>query len=413
MKSARPAKTRSPGSPYALLVFLVLAAVAAPLSSNKASPISATLTSAFGINRTQFGLLLSVFSVAGIFLALPGGWLVRRFGPWKCVLASLCALLLGSLLGTYSPSFALLLASRAVEGIGLALVCVAGPAIVGQTMPKKKLGMAMAIFAGYCGIGQVAAFNLAPLIAARASWRGVWWFSTAYTFAALVMWVAVMLRRGAFGPAPAEAAGRTEASGAPAVPPLQNRSLLLLAFSMCAYALSYVTIQSFLPTYLSAARGLPVNVASSLSSICCVVGIPASIAAGTISDRFRSRRLFGAVCGVLAAALFALLPFVPVSFFAAYSIILGSIPPILCVVVLADAPGVLTDPGQLGFAMGLLMLGQNVGYVAGPVLFAAISQAAGWPAAFFTMAPFVLLSGTVLLFTRPAERTPPVPAARG
>lgn len=64
-----------------LLAVLLLTAVAAPISMNKVSPIAPALMQTFGIGESQIGLLISSLPLTGIALALPGGMLVRRFGP--------------------------------------------------------------------------------------------------------------------------------------------------------------------------------------------------------------------------------------------------------------------------------------------------------------------------------------------
>lgn len=393
-------ETRRRNSPWAMLIILVFTAVAAPVSLNKISPIAPVLTDYFKIGETQLGMLISVFSFTGIILALPGGLLIRRFGPWKCVLAALLALLSGSLLGIYSGSFELLLISRVVEGIGMTLIAMAGPAIIGATVQPSRRGIAMGLFSAYMGIGQVLTYNLAPRIADLDGWQGVWWFSNGYIILFAVVWIILMIRVKAFTLKPGAASPVPEEGGRSGLSVLRNRSLWYLALSMCFYIISYVSIQMFLPSYLSEDRGIDMAAASSMVSVMCLAGTVCSLIAGAVSDRLGSRRILGGLSLIVSGGLFALIPFFPTSAYMVLIVILGFIPPILPVCAFAAASEVIDDPSQGGIAMGLINMGQNIGLAAGPIIFGAFTQGIGWNAAFFFSIPVSIAGGLAMLANR-------------
>ncbi len=407
-------ENKGKNTPWAMIIILVLAAVAAPLSLNKVSPIAPALMDYFKIGETQLGMLISVFSFTGIILALPGGLLIRRFGPWKCVLAALLALLAGSVMGTYSGSFQLLLVSRVVEGIGMTLVAMAGPAIIGASVNPARRGIAMGLFSAYMGIGQVITYNLAPRIVDLNGWRGVWWFSTGYIILFTVIWMILMTRTKTFAAKPGAASvqpGKAEASGADKAGSriqsggrsgsvFKNRSLWYLALAMCLYIISYVSIQMFLPSYLSEDRGIDMAKASSMVSVMCLAGTVCSLIAGEVSDRLGSRRILGGLSLIVSGGLFALLPFFPTASYMVLIVILGLVPPILPVCVFAAASEVIDNPSEGGIAMGLISMGQNMGLAAGPVVFGAITQSLGWNSAFFFAIPVSVIGGLAMLANR-------------
>lgn len=398
MKTTLLNKSRT--SPFFILAILVLTAVAAPLSQNKVSPIAPALMQQFGIGEVQLGMLISVFSFTGIILSLPGGLLIHKFGPWKCVLASMLALLAGSLLGTYSGSFEVLLVSRVIEGIGMGLVAIAGPSIVGATVDQKSRGLAMGFFSAYIGVGQVLTYNLAPQILKQSSWKGVWWFSNIYTIVFTLVWIFLMLRLKVFFGKNVTIEKKDNSNNNSIFFVFKNKSLWYLTISMCFYVLSYPTLQAFLPSYLSTQRGMEMSAASSLVSICCLVGTASSLLAGIVSDKLRSRRMLGGIALIVSGGLFALIPFVPTSLFILIIFIIGAIPPFLPVCVFAATSEVIDDSAQSGMAMGMVSLGQNIGFVIGPVIFGALTQQFSWHTAIFFTVPLSIFGGIIMLVNR-------------
>lgn len=385
-----------------ILVTLVLTAVAAPLSLNKVSPIAQELMDYFNIAESQLGMLISVFSLAGIILALPGGMLIRRFGAWKCVYIALFALLSGTIAGIYAGSFTILLASRIVEGIGMGFMAVAAPSIISETFSSGKRGLAMGLFSTYMGIGQVLTYNIAPRIVRSGGWQSVWRLAAIYTIIVLIIWFMLSLKRNAFS---------RERSLTPVIKMnagsftsvAKNKNLWYLAISLLLYNASYVSIQTFLPSYLFSNRGLTMAASASLTSICCLTGTVASVFSGILSDKLGSRRVLGGMSLIISAALFLLIPAIPTFLFLPFLIILGIIPPILPVCVFAAASEVIDNPSEAGISMGIINLGQNIGLFAGPVIFGVIIQELGWIMAFIFTVPAAAAGGLVMLASKKAR----------
>lgn len=386
-------------SPGVILLILVITSVAAPLSLNKVSPIAPNIKDYFNIGESQIGILISVFSITGIALALPGGLLIRKLGQWKSVLLALTALLAGSLVGIFSGSFTALLVSRIIEGIGMALIVIAGPSIVGSTVSTSRRGLAMGFFSAYFGIGQVLIFNLAPRIAKAGSWKNVWWFSSAYILFSIIVWIILMIKIKAFSKSH-DVLNAPEEKSIPLVNIFKNRSLWILTIANGAYIISFGTIQMFLPSYLSSNRGLDIAYASSLVSLNCLAGTVFSLFAGIISDKLGSRRVLGGMSLIVSGALFLLIPVTKLSLFLPLIIILGIIPPIFPVCAYAAATEVIDDPSESSMAIGLLSMGQNIGFTLGPALFGAVVQGISWNTALFLTMPVAVIGGLLTLFNK-------------
>lgn len=394
------ASKKSPSAALILLI-LVLTAVSAPLCLNKVSPIAPYLMEDFHLGEAKLGLLISVFSITGIFLALPSGLLIRRFGPYRCILAALLALLSGSFLGICSPSFGLLLISRILEGVGLALIAVSGPAIVNQIAPVDKKGLFMGIFSAYVGIGQVLTYNLAPYIAETGGWKRVWWFCIAYLLLAVVFWSVLMRRLN--NSRTEEMVENTATMSKDLSDNLRSKSLWGITASLFLYTITYAVIQMFLPTYLNEIRGMGLNKASSLVSICCLSGTVSSLFAGILSDKLHSRRLFGGLALIASAILYYLITLLPLGSYPVFIVILGMIPPILPVCVYAAAGEIIKTPSQSGTALGILTTGQNLGFTLGPVLFGFVVQQFSYHSAFYYTIPLTVLGGILLILNKKVQ----------
>ncbi len=68
-------------------------------------------------------------------------------------------------------------------------------------------------------------------------------------------------------------------------------------------------------------------------------------------------------------------------------LLIGGIP----TATFAAAPEVMKDPRLAGIAMAVLMLGQNIGMVIGPLLFGSLVSVIGWTATGFSLIPVLLL----------------------
>lgn len=391
-------KKTSPSAAVILFV-LVITAVSAPLCLNKVSPIAPYLMSGFHLGAAKLGLLISVFSITGIFLALPSGLLIQRFGPYRCILAALLALLSGSLLGVFSPSFLWLLISRILEGTGLALIAVAGPAIVNQVAPAGKKGMFMGLFSSYVGIGQVLTYNLAPLIAKSGGWKYVWWACIGYILLTIFLWILLMVKGTNFA-SEKPVSRQDKAMTKDLAKNIRNKSLWGLTASLFLYTITYAVIQMFLPTYLNEIRGMELSKASSLVSICCLSGTASSLFAGLLSDKLNSRRVFGGLALIASAALFYSITVLPLGAYPVFIVILGMIPPILPVCTYAAYGEIIENPSQSGTALGILTTGQNLGFTLGPVLFGFIVQQSGYHSAFYYTMPLTVLGGILLILNK-------------
>jgi MFS family permease len=231
----------------------------------------------------------------------------------------------------------------------------------------------------------VAAYNLAPLLAPSLGWGAVWWIGAG--FALIVMMFSGFLitqppYSGPSGSPVREAPSLRKA--------LANRNIWLLALEFACFNLALVSIGTYYPTFLNQVRGYPLAQAAFISSITTILVLFSAPAAGWLSDRIGSRRLMLSV-PFLIVAVSLIFPFRVTGWqimavLVAQGIIVGAIP----TATFSAVSEVMRKPEWAGLGLSVVLIGQNLGQLLGPILFGEIVQRSGWVMAGDLMIPFCL-----------------------
>jgi predicted MFS family arabinose efflux permease len=383
-----PAQEKSIITSYAWVILAVVyfASVAAPINQFKIPPIMPVLMQTFQIDLIQAGLLMSVIAMIGLLLALPTGIILQRLGPKTTLLIALGLTALGTVIGALANSFVILLGSRVVEAVGIGLMGVTAPATIAMWFPPERQGTPMGIWATWVPIGSVAVYNLAPVLASSLGWQSVWWIGAAF---ALVMMIFCgwLVRR-----PPVQEQTDTQLQRAPDLRVvLSNRNIWLLALSFACMNLTMVSLGTYYPTFLNEVRGYPLSRAAFVSSIATLIVLFSAPAAGWLSDRIRSRRLVFSL-PFLGIAITFLFPFHVtgwqiIAVAVAQGLIIGAIP----TATFAAASEIMIKPEWAGLGLAVVLIGQNLGQLLGPILFGQIVEGSSWAMAGYLMIPFCLL----------------------
>jgi MFS family permease len=373
--------------PYAWVILFVvyLASVAAAFNQQKVPPILPVLMDEFQMSLSLSGGLMSVFALTGVILALPTGFILQRIGPKITVLIAVGSLVVGSALGAVATTAPALLISRVIEGIGLGLVAVAAPAIIAMWFPDDRQGAPLGIWATWLPFGSIVTAVLAPRLAVSQGWQSVWWLGTVLALTAFVLFFLLMRQPPVLPQAGASLDGLNLRQA------LSNRSSWLLAASFACFNLTFMGMATFLPTFLSNVRGYPLAEAAIIVNIPSIMILFSAPLAGWVSDRFGTRKWVYSF-GFLTLAAIIVLPFYLtgtglIMYMLIQGVLIGGVP----TAIFAAAPEVMQDPRLAGIAMAVLMLGQNIGMVIGPLLFGSLVALIGWTATSFCLIPVLLL----------------------
>jgi predicted MFS family arabinose efflux permease len=379
----------TPTYAWVILFVTMLAGVTTTINQFKVPPVLPVLMEKFQMDLSSAGLLMSIFAITGLVMALPAGVILQKMGARFSGLVATGSMLLGAVLGALSSSSDLLLFSRLVEGVGMGLIAVVAPAVIASWFPPQKRGLPMGIWATWVSLGSLIIYNLAPALNATGGWHAVWWGGA--IFAALAFccyWLLIRVPPAAGDP------GQTGVASNPGLnlfQALANRNIWLLAFSFGCFTFVVLgVVATYFPTFLKTERGYSLADASLVTSLKMAMVILMSPVMGRLSDRIGSRRRI-ILISCLALAAFMLLPFsasgwlIPASM-VILGILAGSVP----MATFSAAPEIMGDPRSAGLGMAVVMIGQNLGILVGPLVFSALVQSVGWQAAGWWMIVVIL-----------------------
>jgi len=379
-------------SPWFILIIILLASLAAPLNQFKVPPVMPLLMGAFGVSAAQAGLLMSLFAITGLFLAIPAGFIFQKLGYRLTGMIAILSLVIGAGWGAFSRGFDILLASRFVEGAGMSLMSVVAPAVIALWFSPESRGKAMGVWAVWVPLGSTIMFLLAPALAGRWNWPGVWWFGCFYAVLVGFLYLVFLKSKPGQPPDPKGEAssGRMPDHGLAKV--LSNRDLWLTSFLFCCFNFVFIAFITWAPTFLHQVRGISMARAAFLVSLTTILTIIACPTSGWVSDRIGTRKWVAVIPMVLMAPLFPLFFSAGETGFLSLAVLVGFIGGFVPTGVFSGAVETVGDERLSGMAMAVIQIGQNAGMLLGPLVIAwVIESGGGWQTAFWVLAPVSLL----------------------
>ncbi len=350
-------------------------------------PLFDQLEAQFGISRAAVSSVMSLFLVPLILIALPGGVLADRFGPAIAGHIGFALLATGAVTAAIAPSFTLLLAGRALSGIGGGLLFVAALTLVTDRFPRERRGLAIGVFVAGLPIGTGLAFNLLAPVGTALGWR-----------AAALGGVAIALGAwGAFGLAVGRTASPVRTGLRHTAEGVRDGEMLRLAAVTVLGYMAIIGFTTWAPTTLARYAHVSLRTASLIASLLLVIDIPFAPFWGYLSDRLGRRRPF--ILAAFAVYFLGSLAVPPA----------GQLPPALAGGTLLLITGVMgvgcsmffpaalaipasrVAPESVGMAYGMLLTAQAVGMMLGPLLVGHVLDVASAPAGFFTVSGLTLV----------------------
>ncbi|WP_173917721.1 MDR family MFS transporter [Halobacillus sp. Marseille-Q1614] len=130
------------------------------LNNSMLNPILPRFIEVFDSNAVSVGWILTIFMVSmGMTMPLTG-FLGDRFGKKKVYLAGLCLFIFGSISGLLSNTLAMVIVSRAIQGMAGGLMMPIAMALIFNSFPKNERGLAVGIY----GISVMVAPAIGPTI---------------------------------------------------------------------------------------------------------------------------------------------------------------------------------------------------------------------------------------------------------
>jgi EmrB/QacA subfamily drug resistance transporter len=400
------------------------------------------LVQAFNASFQQVQWIVLAYLLAITTLIVSVGRLGDIIGRRQLLLAGIFLFTVASLLCAAAPTLGLLIAARALQGLGAAIMMALSMAFVGETVPKAKTGSAIGLLGTMSAIGTALGPALGGILLAGPGWRAIFLINLplgglalllayrylpgdhpatkagrpafdgigtlllALTLAAYAL--AVTVGRGSFGLLNLAlllvAAGgvgffvRVEARAiSPLLRPAMFRNPALSASLATSLLVSTVMMATLVvgPFYLARALGLDAARVGLVLSVGPLVAALTAVPAGRAADRFGAQRmtiigLVGMAAGTLALSL-------PPMLFG----VSGYIAPIVVITAgyalfqTANNTAVMIDvsPDRRGAISGLLNLSRNLGLITGASVMGAVFAFAAATSDMTTAHPEAIATG--------------------
>ena len=184
----------APNAPRAA-VLATLAAVAfltfldTTIVSVALADVQATLQA--GVASLQW--VVNAYALAFASLMLAAGALGDRLGRKRVMLAGLGVFCVGSLLGALAPNAGVLIASRAIMGVGAAASEPGTLSVLRHVYPgRSERARALGVWASVAGLALALGPVIGGLLVGVSGWRGVFWFNLAAGVVVLLVALAVV-----------------------------------------------------------------------------------------------------------------------------------------------------------------------------------------------------------------------------
>jgi EmrB/QacA subfamily drug resistance transporter len=404
-----------------VLASLSLSMLLSSLGTSIANIGLPTLAAVFSASFQQVQWVVLAYLLAITALIVSVGRLGDIIGRRRLLLIGIGVFTVASILCALAPHLWLLIAARALQGVGAAIMMALTMALVGGAVPKEKMGSAMGVLGTMSAIGTSLGPTLGGMLIAQVGWQGIfllnvplgvlamglaWRFlpvdrhemkATRPDFDALGTLVLVLtllayalamtLGRGSFGPLNTALLlvaviglmlfvfiEQTAASPLVKLAMLRN-PLLSAGFAMSTLVTTVVMATLVVgPFYLSAALGLSAASVGLVMSAGPLVAALAGVPSGWLVDRLGAQR--SSAVGLIAMLTGAcILPVVPMSVG-----VLGYLAPLVVLTAgyalfqAANNTAVMSDiaPQQRGVVSGLLGLSRNLGLITGASVMGAV-----------------------------------------
>ncbi len=191
--------TKTPESRYALKVLLTVTAVSLLVNyvETMVIPGIPAIQKDLAASTTIASWITSAFLIVGAAVAPLFGKLGDIYGKKKIFLSVLLFYIAGVGLAGFASNIYMLILSRAIQGIGFAIVPL-GLAIITDIFPREKVATAQGIISGTFAIGAAAGLIIGAYVVEDLSWQ--WAFHTAFILSIIMFFVAAkMLKKDVSG----------------------------------------------------------------------------------------------------------------------------------------------------------------------------------------------------------------------
>ncbi len=349
---------------WVFVASLALARMAFGYQFQTLASLGPELIDRFGLDYASLGTLIGLYMLPGVFVALPGGLLGRRFGSRAVVGLGLALMMGGALVAVAAPEPGMIGLGRLVSGAGAVTLIVMQGKMVSDRFPGKRFMPVMGLLVGAfpVGVGLVGVTH-DPLLRAFGP-GGLFVVGGALAALSLVLFLPSLQEA-----PPDRGAARWS------LPSRAECALVLVAGLVWTfYNAGFYGFLSYVPS-LMAARGHGPGEAASVMAVATWATLPATVLGGWAAARFGNGPVF--VLGTLGSMLATVGPALA-DWPLAWALVFGTVGSMHAGVIVAV--GTLSArPENRAVGMGMFYTVYYMGGAVAPALCGAAADRVGSP----------------------------------
>ena len=364
-------------------------------------PMLTLLIPKLGLTGVQAGTLMAVSWIPGIFLAIPAGILIARYGGRKLGMLGLLSLAIGLILIAFSATFELLALARFILGIGVTFSGAPPLAWTIRCFTPQERGFVSGVLASGFGTGGIiGVFAMGYIL----SIFGIFLTAVSFGVLSLVCMLCFLLAQQEIPEISLSDSMPTNSTSffEPVSQAFRNFELWKIGvvwFVIVGITTAYAT---FAPTTFVSLLKMDVASAAATAGIVSILAVPSLLGGGWISDKLKlrfGRKIIIWLPTLISAPAFYLIGASSVFFFAVIGIVLIGIFSWVSNAGVFSAASESVDSTVEGVALGFISFMASLGSFILPIVMGAVFDATGsW--IFVWLVPAVTaLAGAIIAFS--------------
>jgi EmrB/QacA subfamily drug resistance transporter len=164
-----------------------LASFMITLDSQVVATVLTTIRRDLGASVESLEWIVNAYNLVFAVLLLTGAALGDRFGRRRVFVVGLAAFTAASVACALSPTAGVLIAARAAQGVGAALVLPLSLTLVSVAFPAQQRGRAMGLYLGVTGLATFSGPFIGGVIAQGLAWEWIFWLNLPIGVVAIVL----------------------------------------------------------------------------------------------------------------------------------------------------------------------------------------------------------------------------------
>ena len=348
-----------------------------------------------GFGAAEAGWLGSLRAV-GQLLLFPASIVLVRFKPYRVYGVLLTVAAVAQFFQGVAPELAVLMIALVIHGIAISWTQITGAFVRLQWVPPRELGTVTGMQMAAGAITTTVLLAGGPFMIDQFGWRAVILMMDGMLAVLAVLWWITKRERITKR---YEAAMSAKLEWQNVVTTLRHREFWLLGGAIMGGGGTYFTTVTFLPSYFTADRGMPLTTAGAIVSLIPIGGLVASLTTGFLSDRLGLRKPFIWSAGLVLPALYlTMLLDAPIWVLSPVALLIGyfAFAPFVMINVIPFELNI--PPREVAMGLSLQQTIGTIGQLSLPIMVGLIASSFSYRTGLLSIVAFPLAFALICLF---------------